>query len=231
MSSNGKIYCAHCITTGKKYIGQTTKNNLNLRISEHFVDSKKYNHKFANALKKYGKDNFIWGIIEECEISLLNEKEIYWIENYNTVVKGYNTSPGGGQPPEYICKQYLIETPIKERKEIKNLTKYCRENNLNVGHLHETLSGKRIHHKGYKLIPRTNEEIEKYQKERKIREDTSRKGLKGDKNGRAILNWNKVKQIKEIHSSKQYKNQEIANMFMIKLSTLEKIVANKIWNN
>lgn len=231
MSSNGKIYCAHCITTGKKYIGQTTKNNLNLRISEHFVDSKKYNHKFANALKKYGKDNFIWGIIEECEISLLNEKEIYWIENYNTVVKGYNTSPGGGQPPEYICKQYLIETPIKERKEIKNLTKYCRENNLNVGHLHETLSGKRMHHKGYKLIPRTNEEIEKYQKERKIREDSSRKGLKGDKNGRAILNWNKVKQIREIHSYKQYKNQEIANMFMIKLSTLEKIVANKIWNN
>lgn len=231
MSSNGKIYCAHCITTGKKYIGQTTKNNLNLRISEHFVDSKKYNHKFANALKKYGKDNFIWGIIEECEISLLNEKEIYWIENYNTVVKGYNTSPGGGQPPEYICKQYLIETPIKERKEIKNLTKYCRENNLNVGHLHETLSGKRMHHKGYKLIPRTNEEIEKYQKERKIREDSSRKGLKGDKNGMAILNWNKVKQIREIHSYKQYKNQEIANMFMIKLSTLEKIVANKIWNN
>lgn len=231
MSSNGKIYCAHCITTGKKYIGQTTKNNLNLRISEHFVDSKKYNHKFANALKKYGKNNFIWGIIEECEISLLNEKEIYWIENYNTVVKGYNTSPGGGQPPEYICKQYLIETPIKERKEIKNLTKYCRENNLNVGHLHETLSGKRMHHKGYKLIPRTNEEIEKYQKERKIREDSSRKGLKGDKNGMAILNWNKVKQIREIHSSKQYKNQEIANMFMIKLSTLEKIVANKIWNN
>lgn len=231
MSSNGKIYCAHCITTGKKYIGQTTKNNLNLRISEHFVDSKKYNHKFANALKKYGKNNFIWGIIEECEISLLNEKEIYWIENYNTVVKGYNTSPGGGQPPEYICKQYLIETPIKERKEIKNLTKYCRENNLNVGHLHETLSGKRMHHKGYKLIPKTNEEIEKYQKERKIRENASRKGLKGDKNGRAILNWNKVKQIREIHSSKQYKNQEIANMFMIKLSTLEKIVANKIWNN
>jgi hypothetical protein len=54
-SSKGKIYCAHCIPTGKKYIGQTIKNNFNLRIAEHFADSEKYHHKFANALKK------IWG--------------------------------------------------------------------------------------------------------------------------------------------------------------------------
>jgi len=41
MSLMGKIYCAHCISTGKKYIGQTIKNNFNLRIAEHFVDWKK----------------------------------------------------------------------------------------------------------------------------------------------------------------------------------------------
>ena len=62
-----------------------------------------------------------------------------------------------------------------------------------------------------------------------MRENTNRKGLKGERNGRAILNWNKVKQIREMHFSKKYKNQEIANMFNIKLGTLEKIVANKLW--
>jgi|688.fasta_scaffold112705_4 group I intron endonuclease len=229
--SKGKIYCAHCIPTGKKYIGQTRHKLLYNRIACHFADANKKTRKgkFQYALKKYGKDGFIWGIIEECDISLLNEKEIYWIKEYKTVTKGYNISPGGGQPPEYICKEYLVEIPTGERKQIKNLSKYCRDNNLNTGHLHETLSGKRVKHKGYKLIPRTEEEVGKYQKEREIREDTSRKGLPGEKNGRAILNWDKVKQIREMHSSKQYKNQEIAEIFEIKTVTVEKVVANKLW--
>jgi hypothetical protein len=32
-----------------------------------------------------------------------------------------------------------------------------------------------------------------------------------------------------MHSSKKYKNQEISNIFGIKLGTLEKIVSNKLW--
>lgn len=229
MSLKGKIYCAHCIHTGKKYIGQTVKESLNLRIAEHFADCKKYNHKFANALKKYGRGGFIWGIIEECDLPLLNEKEILWIAEYNTFNEGYNTTSGGNQTKEYCAKEYLVETPIGERIEIINLSKYCRKHSLNTGHLHETLSGKRVQHKGYKLIPRNNEEIERYQNQRIVRENTNRKGLKGEGNGRATLNWNKVKQIREMHFSKKYKNQEIANMFNIKLGTLEKIVANKLW--
>ena len=86
-----------------------------------------------------------------------------------------------------------------------------------------------VEHKGYKIIPRTEEEVEKYQKEREIREDTSRKGLRGERNGRAILNWDKVNQIRKLHTLKQYKNIQIAEMFGIKLGTFEKIVANKLW--
>jgi hypothetical protein len=55
MSHQGKSHCVHCIFTGKKYIGETVKNHLNYRIAEHFADCRNYNHKFANALKKYGK--------------------------------------------------------------------------------------------------------------------------------------------------------------------------------
>lgn len=229
MTNKGKIYCAHCIFTGKKYIGQTIKNNLSLRIAEHFADCNRYNHKFANALKKYGKEGFIWGIIEECETSILNDREIHWIAEYKTVENGYNLSSGGGQPPEYFCKEYLIESPNGERKKIKNLSHYCREHHLNIGHLHETLYGKRLQHKGYKLIPRTEEEIKKYDNERIIRQNTKRKGLPGEKNGRSILNWYKVEQIRNLHKNKINKNQEIADMFGIKLSTLEKIVSNKLW--
>ena len=181
----GKIYCAHCIFTGKKYIGQTRQKLLCNRISKHFVDANKNNSngKFQRALRKYGRSGFIWGIIEEYDVALLNDKEIYWIAEYKTVEDGYNLSPGGGQPPEYFCKEYLVENPNGDREQIKNLSQYCRDNQLNTAHIHETLYGKRLSHKGYKLIPRTNEEFERYKNERQIREDTSKKGLPGEKNG------------------------------------------------
>lgn len=231
MTNKGKIYCAHCIFTGKKYIGQTRKKLLCDRIASHFVDANK-NHrkgKFYSALKKYGRGGFIWGLIEECDLSLLDDREIYWIAEYKTVEDGYNLSSGGGQPPEYYSKEYLVEKPNKEKVLIKNLSQYCRDNDLNIAHIHETLYGKRLQHKNYKLIPRTKEEIKKYNQERIKREDTSRKGLPGEKNGRAILNWDKVNQIRELHASKTHKNQDIADMFGIKKVTLEKIVSNKLW--
>jgi group I intron endonuclease len=83
MSNQGKIYCAHCIFTGKKYIGQT-KQKLCNRIASHFIDSNKPSPKgkFYRALKKYGRNGFIWGIIEECDLSILNNKEIFWIAEY-----------------------------------------------------------------------------------------------------------------------------------------------------
>jgi group I intron endonuclease len=229
--SKGKIYCAHCIFTGKKYIGQTRKKLLCDRIASHFVDANKEYRisNFHNALKKYGRCGFVWGIIEECDVSLLNDREIYWISEYKTIENGYNLSPGGGQPPEYFCKEYLVEEPNGERMLIKNLSQYCRDNNLNIAHIHETLYGKRLQHKDYKLIPRTEEEIEKYKRERIKREDTSRKGLSGERNGRALLDWSKVNQIRRLHASKKYKNQEIADMFGVKKVTIEKVVSNKLW--
>ena len=195
--TEGKIYCAHCIFTGKKYIGQTRQKLLCNRISSHFVNADKncVNGKFQRALKKYGRNGFIWGIIEKCDIISLNEKEIYWIETYKTVENGYNLSPGGGQPPEYYCKEYLVEKPNRERELIKNLSQYCRNNDLNIGHIHETLYGKRLNHRQYKLIPRSEEEIKKYNEERKLREDTSRKSCPGEKNG--MFNKNHKDETKE----------------------------------
>jgi hypothetical protein len=227
--SKGKIYCAHCIFTGKKYIGQTEKNRLKYRICEHYSDSVRYTHKFANALKKYGKDGFIWGEIGEYDIASLDNMEIFWIKKYDTFKNGYNTTTGGNQAREYCIKEYLVECPSGERKLIENLSQYCRDNDLNVAHLHETLYRKRIQHKGYKLIPRTEEEIKRFIKEKEKREDVSRKANRGEKNGRAKLDWNKVNQIRELYSSKKYKNQTIADMFGIKKCTIEKIVSNKLW--
>lgn len=170
MSNLGKIYCAHCIFTGKKYIGQTI-TKLEYRISQHFTFSKIYHHKFANALKKYGVSGFIWGIIEECEKDLLNEREIYWINEHNTFKKGYNSTLGGKESVNHCVKEYLIETPNGEKQLIINLTKYCRENDLRRSSMNKTLTGHCLTHKGYRIIPRTQKEIERYEETREIMEN------------------------------------------------------------
>jgi hypothetical protein len=88
----GTIYCVHCISTGKKYIGQTIQK-LQYRINHHFTcKSQSY---FHHAIRKYGKTNFIYGIVEECDFSIINEREMYWINFYDTFQNGYNSDTGG----------------------------------------------------------------------------------------------------------------------------------------
>lgn len=49
-------------------------------------------------------------------------------------------------------KYYQIITPKGEILQIYNLNKYCRENNLDSGHMHKVANGKSKQHKGYKAI-------------------------------------------------------------------------------
>ena len=90
----GTIYCVHCISTGKKYIGQTIQK-IQYRINDHFCRSSNSQYKFHRAIKKYGKNNFIYGVIEECDFSVINDREMYWINVFDTFKNGYNSETGG----------------------------------------------------------------------------------------------------------------------------------------
>ena len=79
---------------GKIYIGQT--KNVKKRFKEHI--NAETNSAIHNAIKKYGKENFTFEIIEG-PIKNYNEREIYWIEFYNSYRNGYNLTIGGNQPP------------------------------------------------------------------------------------------------------------------------------------
>ena len=39
--------------------------------------------------------NFIFEVLELCELEQLNERERYWIKHYNTYEQGYNLTLGG----------------------------------------------------------------------------------------------------------------------------------------
>ena len=119
----GLIYKATCKTTGLSYIGQTI--NLQSRIKQHWYD-RKDGTKFHTALLQYGRDDFEWSIIEECDESLLDERERYWIEYYNTYNEGYNTDKGGNY-------NSLNRNASEDRKQIGERTR----NSLTGTHLTE----------------------------------------------------------------------------------------------
>jgi len=90
----GVIYCYHCIPTGKKYIGQTI--NEKHRKSSHICKAKTdCEFLFYRAVRKYGWENFIYGVIDSFDENLLNEKEVYYIDYYDTFKNGYNNTIGG----------------------------------------------------------------------------------------------------------------------------------------
>ena len=95
---NGSIYIIKNKINRKVYVGQTIQG-VTERISQHFklLKSNK-NQAISKAIKKYGKEEFYFEILEEGISSRkkLNEKEEYYIRKYNSIVpNGYNLSPGG----------------------------------------------------------------------------------------------------------------------------------------
>lgn len=83
------IYKITNLINGKSYIGQSI--HIERRWEEHCRPST--NSMIANAIKKYGKENFQFTILTECNIEDLNRLESYWINKENTITPyGYNVA-------------------------------------------------------------------------------------------------------------------------------------------
>lgn len=89
------VYCYHCIPTGKKYIG-ITRHEDRRKYHHRWNAENGYDQAFPRAIRKYGWDSFIYGVIE-CDLSLTEAKsrERYYISEYNTMLNGYNMTDGG----------------------------------------------------------------------------------------------------------------------------------------
>ena len=83
------IYSIKNKITGQLYIGQSV--NIERRWKEHITKRKDKSY-IDRAINKYGKDNFIFSIIEEVEKEKLNDREFFWINKYKTYtnIKHYN---------------------------------------------------------------------------------------------------------------------------------------------
>ena len=85
--------------SGRLYVGKT--HDLRKRVNAYKCDVRKNRKdlKLHNSLRKYGWDAHILEVIEEVEDALLDEREIYWIAEFNTYCyknsRGLNMTLGG----------------------------------------------------------------------------------------------------------------------------------------
>lgn len=94
-----KIYKITNKINGKIYVGYTSKS-LESRFKKHISSRNEGNIKFRRAIKKYGQNNFMIELLQECdtkESALL--AEIYHISALNSYYSGYNSTLGGEPQP------------------------------------------------------------------------------------------------------------------------------------
>ena len=93
------IYAITHKETGKQYIGQSI--DCFERWKQHQTP-KKGSSGIKGAIMKHGVDQFVFEVVEECKKDLLNEREIFYIKERETMAPlGYNLTSGGGQGHEY----------------------------------------------------------------------------------------------------------------------------------
>lgn len=163
----GIIYCVANKINNKKYIGQTIQS-LNKRKRDHIHSIINNETAFQKAINKYGIDNFIWEIIDYAETQEeLDDKEVFWIDYYDTYGSGgYNMTIGGrGNNKATGEKRLSYLSALKDNhpflifdkygnfiEESYNRLLFCLENNIPTNDVNKVLRNKNPSINDYILI-------------------------------------------------------------------------------
>ena len=183
--------------SGKIYIGQTI--NIDRRKNDYARLDCDEQIKIYRSLLKYGWNNHLFEIIEQCEIEKLNSLETYWIKKFDCMNNGLNCTEGGDSKKlsqetkdkiSVANKGKLIsqETKNKLSNALKGKNKGKKRTKEQIIKMSQVMIGKFIGRKW-------TEEQTKKRKELKLTEETKRK-------------------ISEAHIGKEAHNKKKVNAFI-----------------
>ena len=123
---NGFIYIIKNTINKKVYIGQT-KVSVDIRWKEHLRHASYGDQLINRAMRKYGVENFYIETLEICDIDVIDEREIYYIDLYDSTnkSKGYNISIGGKTPRfkrKILCISELIDLYVNKEFTLQKIS-------------------------------------------------------------------------------------------------------------
>jgi group I intron endonuclease len=242
--NKGGIYKIRNIINNKVYIGSAT--NLYQRKREHFSrlnNNKHENQYLQNSWNKYGKNNFLFEVIEYVENdNKLIEREQYYFNITNCCKRenGYNIRPkaesnlGTKRTDEQRKKLSEVHkglqigenngvSKLKEKQvmEIRNILQTKQYEIIDIAKLYSVNINTIYNIKYYKtwkhIVPELNG---------KLLDDRS-----GENSPLHKLTNKDVINIKLLLIENKLKPKEIANIFNINTNTLHSIKSGKTWNN
>ena len=196
----------------KIYVGQSV--NVKKRIKK-YKTIKIYNQqpKLFNSIQKYGYENHKFEIIEECDINMLDEREIYWGECFNVLgSKGLNCRLGNG-------KGRLSEETKQKISKANKGRKYTEEQKVKIS---LNKMGNNAYPKGLKRPKEFGENLSKLYREglaKIISEKTKGKPKPQGFNAhlsKSILQYdlegNFIKEWDSINNAARYLNKDVTNI-------------------
>jgi len=100
------------------YIGKSV--DITTRYRQHYLKLRNNCHhskELQNSWNKYGEDYFITGIIEECDLSIIDSREKYYIDLYDSYNNGFNEQlPNGENSGHIFSDEDRVKHSIAIRK-------------------------------------------------------------------------------------------------------------------
>lgn len=137
------------------YVGQSV--DVKNRLSHHFCLTVTGCQKLKRAIRKYGKQNFYWGVIRECSSQEeTNVFERYYIYKFDAINNGYNILEGGQNGYRNPCSDQTKIKISKSNKGRKRSEQFCKFiSKIKTGkktkpHTKETIEKMKLKKIGYK---------------------------------------------------------------------------------
>lgn len=191
------IYKITNLINGKIYIGQSI--DIERRFWDHRCISHESNRHLKHALQKYGKENFKYEVLEECQESELDVRERYYIE---TLKPEYNVTNGGQDSLRRYPEEVREKISEKSKEQWNNMTDEERQRRIS-----HNLTG---HRRGYTMSEETKAKIRDKNLGKKQSLETIEKRkqtmLKKKQNGYRQTNSSHMKKVKCIETDEVFKS-------------------------
>lgn len=211
----------------KSYIGQSVC--IEKRYQQHIRSISKSKLPFHMALAKYGIDNFDFEVLVECSKDELNDKEKYYIQQYNSLVpNGYNLQQGGTPTRYEVYYTFTKEDIDFIYDELKNSGKTYVDIAAEYG-----VTSTLIRYINYGIEyaqDNISYPIRDFEENWKIHNQSVSKQLSGEKSYKASINeMTALKIIYDLIHHQELTSVEIAEKYNTTIDIVKDINRNKSW--